>query len=119
MCEIVDASEAMIRAFSPQPMPRTVRAFAAVEGERVLGVTGFYPQNGTLVLFAGIAQDARAEMQRHRRTLIRCARQLMDMVADLGMPACAYADPEIQGSDVLLKHLGFVHSGKGVYKWRG
>lgn len=116
MPEIVPATAEMIARFEGHT--KTVRAIAAVDGDRVLGVTGFYPQNGHYVLFAGIAEDARREMNRHKRTLIACARKVMAMTR--GMPLLAHADPDIEGSDVLLKHLGFTPTNdKDIWQWLG
>lgn len=119
MPEIVPATEAMVRAVTTEQMPYSVRAIAAVDGDRVLGVAGFYPKNGRLVLIASIAKDARAEISRHKRTLVRCARRVMGMVAALEMPVYAEADPHIDGSASLLVHLGFTHTGQGIYTWLG
>jgi hypothetical protein len=117
MAEIVPATQQMLGQFDP--MPRTVRAIAAVEGERVLGVTGFYPEGGKLVLMASIADDARSEIDRHKRTLVRAARKVMQMAQSLRMPIYAYADPEISGSESLLEHLGFTHTTNRIYTWPG
>lgn len=113
MAELVPATAAMLAQF--EPMPRTVRAIAAVEGDRVLGVTGFYPEGGRLILMATIADDARAEMHRHKRTLIKAARKVLEMTNALRMPVHAYADPEISGSDSLLEHLGFADVGNRIF----
>lgn len=116
MAEIVNATSEMLSQFENHP--KTVRAIAAVEGDKVLGIAGFYPQNGALVLCAYIADEARKEMNKHKRTLIQCARKLIGMTK--GMPLLAHADPEIEGSEVLLRHLGFQPTNdKDVYSWHG
>jgi hypothetical protein len=118
MAEIVPATAEMFKQLSDEPAPKTVRAIAAVEGERVLGIGGFYVENGRLVMFAEICRAARSEMRRHKRTLIRAARTLMGMAAAQKLPVYAEADAEIPGSDVLLQHLGFEEQFKGVYQWK-
>lgn len=118
MAEIVNATPAHIQRLYAKPLPRTARVIAAVEGETVLGITGFYPQDGRIVLFAGIADEARSQMKRHKRTLIACARKIMGMVAERKTPVFACADPKIAGSDVLLKHLGFEHDRDDIWLTR-
>lgn len=113
MAELVPATAELLAKF--ESMPRTVRAIAAVEGDRVLGVTGFYPEAGRLVLMASIADDARAELHRHKRTLVRAARKVLEMTRALHMPIHAYADPDISGSESLLEHLGFSDVGNRIY----
>jgi len=119
MPDIVPATAEMIDELHRAPLPRTSRVLAVIEDDEVLGVTGYYPQQGKLVLFAGVSDKARMEMNRHKRTLIKCARQIMDMASEHGMPILAYADPEITGSEVLLLHLGFHPIGQGVWEWLG
>jgi hypothetical protein len=119
MAEIVPATMEMIRAVTDDPLPRTVRAIAAVEGERVLGVTGFYAENGGLVIFSGFADQTRAEIDRHKRTLILCARKIMSMAREKGMPIYAICDSSIPKAAVLLRHLGFSHVYRETYQWHG
>lgn len=109
----------MIRAVTEEPLPRTVRAIAAVEGECVLGVTGFYPENGGLVIFSGFAQQTRAEINRHKRTILLCAQKIMSMACERGMPIYAICDSSIPKASVLLRHLGFSHVYRETYQWHG
>ena len=117
MPEIRPATAEMIKALN-RDVPRTVRAIAAVEDGKVLGITGFYPQEGHLVMFADIAAEARAEISRHKRTLVRCAWKVMGMAMQRRMPIVANADPDIEGADRLLLHLGF-EPRNGSYQWLG
>jgi hypothetical protein len=120
MPEIVHATASMIESLHRAPMPRTARVLAALDDDgNVLGVAGYYPQQGKLVMFAGISDEARAEIRSHRRILIRCARQIMGMAKEHRMEILAYADPEIEGSETLLSHLGFYAIGQGVWEWPG
>ena len=41
----------------------------------------------------------------------------MRQIKDKKLPVYAEADPEIAGSDVLLKHLGFEHLDGDIYQW--
>lgn len=117
MIEIVPATTQMIGTLN-RGLPKTVRAVAAVQDGEVLGVAGFFPHEGHLIMFADIAPVARAEICRHKRTLVRCARRVMGMAIERGMPIIASADPDIEGSDRLLLHLGFAPE-NGSYRWLG
>lgn len=118
MTEIVPATEEMIRSVTNEPWTRTVRAVAAVDGDRVLGVAGIYPENGHLIMFSGIAPEARAEIHKHKKTLVRCARRVFEMAITRRMPIAALADDKYEGSESMLRHFGFIHVGKGIYKWQ-
>ena len=113
--QIVPATMEMIRSLHAD-LPKTVRAIAAVEGERVLGVAALYPQEGCLVLCGVVAPETRAEMKRHRRTLLRCVWTALAIAVRRGMPVVAMADQDIEGSDRLLLHLGFMPK-NGNYQW--
>ena len=118
MTEIMPATAEMIRALHKE-LPRTVRAIAAVEDGRVLGIAGLYPQDGYLVLFGAVAPETRAEMCRHKRTLLRIVWEVLGMALRRRTPVVAMADPDIEGSERLLLHLGFMPQNDGSYKWPG
>lgn len=119
MIRIVPATAEMFRAIDGEPPARTTRAVAVLDGERVLGVAGLYPDAGRQVLFAGIAQSARAEIGRHKRAIVQCSRVVLGMALRRRLPVHSVADPAIEGSDRLLRHLGFSHLKDGVYEWPG
>lgn len=119
MPEIVPATNDLLAKIWDRPAPRTIRALAVTEGDAVLGVAGYYMEEGKIVMIAEIADEARREIKRYRRPLILCARRLMDEVIARGMPILASADPDIEGSDMLLTHFGFGPVRKGIYQWRG
>ena len=118
MTEIVPATAEMIRALHKE-LPRTVRAIAAVEDGRVLGIGGLYPQDGYLVLFGAVAPETRAEMCRHKRTLLRVVWAVLGMAIKRRTPVLAMADPDIDGSERLLLHLGFIPQDNASYQWPG
>jgi hypothetical protein len=55
---------------------------------------------------------------KRRRLLMLAARKVMALVGALGVPVRAWADPEIYGSENLVRHLGFEPVGNRVFEWR-
>lgn len=122
MPEIVPATTELMKRLTDKPMPRTVRALAVVENEEVIGMAGFYPQDGHLVMFGHMNEKAREEMNRSTFTmrkvqLVKFARQLMGMAAEKKLPVYAEADEEIPGSEALLKFLGFHPVFGRIWEW--
>lgn len=91
--EIVPATAGMLDT------PHTVQAIAVVRGEEVLGVGGVIV--GSQMIFARITDALRAD----RRSLVRAYRRVLSLTAL--RPLYAHADPEIEGSERLLEHMGF------------
>lgn len=96
-----------------QPPARTCRAMVAEEDGRVTGIWGFYTHNTRYVLFSSFSP----EFRRHKRNFViavKSARELFYRLPE--MPLLAEADPDIEGSDVLLKHLGFTQLDGRLYQ---
>lgn len=92
-------------ALSGKGPARTSRAVTVLadDGE-VMGIGGVYPDSTRWVMFSFITDRLRAD----KRALIQAIRTLKDLMGQLpDMPIIAEADPEICGSETLLKHLGF------------
>lgn len=92
-------------ALSGKGPSRTSRAVTVLadDGE-VMGIGGVYPDSTRWVMFSFITDRLRAD----KRALIQTIRTLKDLMGQLpDMPIIAEADPEICGSETLLKHLGF------------
>lgn len=105
--------ELMARSPVGKP-PWTVQAVVGVaEDGDVVGVAGVYPAQFRLVMFADMLPAMRAD----KRALVRGIRMLMGMVKPKRIPIQAVADPAIEGSATLLKHLGFEHRTGDVYQW--
>ena len=86
------------------PPRRTARAIVIETEEGVIGIGGVYADNTRYVMFSNLSETLKA----NKRALIKAIRGIRDLVADLPyMPIIAEADPEIEGSETLLKHLGF------------
>lgn len=115
MIEIVPATaDLLMRFYGKLPVP-TVRALAAMEGDEVLGVTGFYPDCGRMVLFAKIGE--KVDRRRHARRIFSTARRVLEQARSFGMPVEAVADPEIEGSERLIVHLGAKRVHREIYRW--
>lgn len=117
MAEIRAAQPWMIHALYGRALEHTVEAIVATEGDTVLGMAALYPENGRLVLVARITPPARAEIRKHRRTLILAAREIMRRAARWRLPVLTIADPAIPGSAMLVEHLGFTQTHKDIYEW--
>lgn len=91
--EIVPATAEMLDT------PHTVQAIAVVLDGEVLGVGGIIL--GSQMIFAQITDALRAD----RRSLVRAYRRVLGLTR--ARPLYAHADPEIEGSERLLEHMGF------------
>lgn len=113
MTEIVPATEELLTQFLGAPPSRTVRAFAAVRGDEVLGVAGIYAKGDGWVVFADLTDEIRAD----RRLIVKGYRLVMAMLKERATSAISIADPHIKGSEVLLKHMGFKHASGEAFVW--
>jgi hypothetical protein len=100
MIEIVPATKEHINALYDEPPGLTVRAIAAVDGEKVLGVAGTYYGNGQKVAFANLTE----ELRKKPRALVAGARIMAKM---MGKGTIARCDANIDKADSFLRHLGF------------
>ncbi len=103
MSDLVPATKAMLEQASGHVLRPTVQAIALVEGERLLGVAGIYPDRGRMVMFANMLEP----MREHKRMVVRAYRRLMKWAGSRGLQVHAKAHPLISGSDTLLEHMGF------------
>ena len=115
MISLVHATPEAIDRALPERPKQTMRAILAMDGEHVLGIAGIYRQDAALVLFGQISDELRA----HRRVIVRAIRLVMKMATRVKIPIVAMADPEIDGSDILLEHMGFKPFQGRVYIWHG
>lgn len=91
---------------------RTARALSVVRGEDVIGIAGVYRDGWSLVAFSDFTDELRAD----KRSIVRLKRAFMPLLD--GHEVFAHADPEIEGSDVLLENLGFVPFDGRIYQWQ-
>ena len=116
MIRIRPATYADLAAVDGTPPARTSRSMVAEEDGKVIGLWGIYPLNTRYVLFSSLTPAFRRN-KRHFALGVAAARRLI--ASRPPMPVIAQADPEIAGSDVLLKHMGFIHLHGSTYQWHG
>lgn len=99
-----------------QPPIRTCRAMVAEEDGKVIGIWGIYTQNTRYVLFSSFT----TEFRKRKRNFAIAVKSAWDLIRSRpSMPVIAEADPDIEGSDVLLIHMGFTKLDGRVYEWPG
>lgn len=111
--DVIPATAEVIHRFYGAAPTRTQMAVAVVSGERVLGVGGVYLDGPRWVMFS----DMTDELRQSKRVLVRAVRSVQAMIARRTIPVVALADPQIPGSDILLRHMGAEHVSDGVYTW--
>ena len=116
MPEIVPATPELLERFYGAKPPRTQRAIAVVEDGEVLAIGGIYTIEANLVMFSEMRPEVRTSSW-YRRTLVRAVRQIMGFASTRNIPVLALADPEIEGSEALLKHFGFEPLTQGIWGW--
>ena len=110
MTEIVPLNQ-----INPEPLSRTVRAFAMVRGDRVLGEAGAFIEAGAWVVYS----DVTPEGWKDTRTALRLWRTVLAAIKDSGIPIQAIADPAIEASERFLEHIGFRRLIGQTYQWEG
>jgi hypothetical protein len=100
-----------------EPLHTTVLGITGVEGDRVLGMGAIYPSDGCMVMICRIAPDARCELQRHAKTMVRGARRLIAIAGKTKLPLRTVADRRFPRAVELIEHLGFRHLEKDIYEW--
>lgn len=91
-------------------IPKTVRAFAAVDGDKVLGVAGVYQENGVQVCFAKLTDELRA----NKRMVVLGMRKVLGLFGSMVFAICDQNEPKAPG---LLRHVGFQPIKGEVYIW--
>lgn len=114
MTAIVPATQELLERFYGYTPKRSQRAVVAVDGERVIGVAGVYMDDGRQVMFS----DLTDEIRKDKRTIVRGIREVLRLAAKRHLPVHALADPEIEGSETLLRHMGFEEIADRIYQWQ-
>lgn len=112
--DIVTVTPQILESFYGARPPKTLRAIAGVQGERVLGLCGYYLDGDRLWLFSDIHPDG----MQYKKTIVRIMKLVLAMAIRTGIPIQAVPDPEFPNSCRLLERLGFQSISQGVYLWR-
>ena len=108
MTKIVPATSAHVKAlYEPAPGP-SVRAFAALDGEEVIGVGGTYSSNGNVVAFL----NATDKLRERPVSLMKLARRMETLREGAVYATC---DPAIEAAKRFLEHLGFSKIGGDLW----
>lgn len=111
---LVPADPEMVAKYHEEGLPKTCRAIAATDGERILGIAGLYFTDEHQIVFSTISE----ELKKHPRVILRAAKRLLGMTRQ-GVPVIAVPDAGIAKSRGFLEHLGFAElPGTGVYEWQ-
>lgn len=119
--EIVPVTAEHVAQIWGEMAPVTFRGLSVVDGARVLGITGIYADEARHVLVAKIAPEGREMLERgrHVKTLLIAARRMLAIAGERDMPVHAVPEPDIPGSENLLRHLGFTPFYKDTWSWPG
>jgi acetyl-CoA carboxylase carboxyltransferase component len=112
--EIVPATPDLIKRFYGHAQPWTVRAFAAVLNGEPLCIAGVGYAEGQSVVFANVKPVMR---ERFKKTGVRLAKCVMQLVAERGQPVIALPDCGLESAPRFLEYLGFQRLPNGVYAW--
>jgi hypothetical protein len=99
---IMDATANQLRQFYGY-VPR-VRAWVAVEYDRVVAVAGYRFEPGRIVVFA----DLNDEIRRHPVKMLKTGRALVAEAKRKGMPIYVKADLTVPRSKEFLERIGFM-----------
>lgn len=119
MSAIVPLEQKHVDAIGQQ-LPVTCMGIAVTQGERVLGIACYHPEQSVLVLHAYFAPDVLDEMRPHRRALVHAWRKVLADMQKWRMPIWTIRDCDIAKSATLLDHLGFKPANdREMYAWHG
>ena len=111
MFNIVPLTDRHMKDVGYKQVSATVRGCAMVDGEKTLGIAGLCLGDGHLVLAAKLSQELYSLMRagRGRKEVLRGTRQVLEFANDRRLPVYSIAEPNIYGSENMLRHLGFKH----------
>jgi hypothetical protein len=114
MVQIVPATMELLKRFYGEEPKRSQRAVVAIKDDRIIGVAGIYTEKERSVMFSEMSDECRKD----KRTVVKGIRAVMKLASARAMPVMALADPEIEGSEKLLEHMGFAPLKGRVYQWQ-
>lgn len=116
MIEIRPATREEVLNFGKDNLHRTSRVWAIVDDGVTKAVAGYYLDNGRAVLWSSIDPNAK-QRKGYARAVLTCARWVKEEARKVGLQMYAVADPAVDGSERLLKHLGFTRGYKETFVW--
>lgn len=114
MVELVPATREILESHYGDSLGRTAYAIAAVDGDRVLGVAGFYVAPVSVVVFSEISD----ELRRMPKVILKGSRMILEMVRKKGLVAYAKCDKRIEAAQRFLEHLGFTRFNGEIFVWQ-
>ena len=118
MVEIRRSTIEDIKHFFGHRHKNSMRAYTAVLDGEPVGVAGIYYDGVRIIAFSIANEEAR---KKYKFAVYKMAKKVVDILQERNIIAYAIADPEIEGSDKLLRHLGFNYVGPckegEVYQW--
>jgi hypothetical protein len=108
-----------VKRVTGESLPYTSHLFEVKAENEIIGFIGYYRKHTYLVLYAHIEPHVQKQLKRYRRAVILAYREMMKQLEKQPLPVYSYADEEAEGSERLLRHIGFEpHNGR-VYRWHG
>lgn len=120
MNSVLPATEPLMERFYSSRANRpamTTRSVVALKNGQPVGVAGGYvePEMGGTVLYGDLTDDLR----RDKRLLLSFTRAALEVARSFGLAVYSLADPAVEGSEILLKHLGGKEIGGRIYEFEG
>lgn len=103
--EIRTATARDLEEFYGHPPERSMRAFAAVLGKKVIAVAGVYRGVNHMVAFS----QMKDEMRPRKKDIVRLAHVNMAAIKNRGQKVIAFADQNEMTAPSFLTKLGFKH----------
>lgn len=105
---VINGTKELIEEYYGEVPRETIKTVVAVDDGKPLAVAGVRSVPQGMVMFSDMSEEFK-QRKDYKKTLIKGYRKLFKSLPDVKI--YSHADPEIEGSDVLLKHLGFVPVG--------
>jgi len=115
MLSIEPATREDLKEFYPKSIP-SMRAIVGKKDGKVVGVSGYYIKNETVIVFSDMSEELRQEKS-FKRVMIKAYRIIISMIENTNLPVISVACESIPGSNILLEHMGFKPLIRNVYIW--
>lgn len=92
----------------------TTRAQVMEQDGEVIAIWGIYPLNTRYFMFSSLTDKFRA----NKRAVVQGIKAVKALIASRpNLPVLAIADPSVEGSTVLLEHMGFERHHGDLFQW--